>query len=195
MLRWRPNGRRGGDRGHHDGGEARSGGAHPGETRGASEHGIGARFALARKNFPRSSIIFSESEGMSGAVRDELEYFGEVLRHGEESRPDTVGIPSEAAGRSRRMRGAAVSPQADRGRALAFYRERRGASEPRGRELKVCGTPAHLWLAIYRETRGASEPHRIHQLLRIRGILGPIGPVPLSIGSIKRYRDTMNATK
>jgi len=37
---------------------------------------------------------------------------------------------------------------------LAIYRETRGASEPRGRELKVCGTPA---LAIDRETRGALQ--------------------------------------
>ena len=34
------------------------------ETRGASEHGIGARFVLARTNFPRSSMIFSGPVGV-----------------------------------------------------------------------------------------------------------------------------------
>ena len=59
--------------------------------RGALKHGIGARFVLMRTNFPRSSMIFSESEGMPGAVCDELEYFGEVVYPEKQLLPDTVG--------------------------------------------------------------------------------------------------------
>lgn len=41
---------------------------------------------------------------------------------------------------------------------------------------------------------GVFRPSPLPVEIRIRGILSPMGPVPLSVGSVERYRDTPKAT-
>ena len=71
---------------------------------------------------------------------------------------------------------------------------RREAPEEKAEEAPIDPYRQAITLEDTAVLRGSGRGRGAHRLIRIRGILSPKGPVPLSVGSIERYRDTPKTT-